>query len=522
MLKGVFLQKKLIAIGIDGASYSLVEKWIVEGKLPALAKLAENGFFSELESCMPPLTAPANATIITGKNPGSHGVFDFIEFGMENEIRLVNADSIKGKSLWRILSENGKRCCIINMPMTYPPEKVNGILISGLLSPSVERAFVPPSVLGELRSKGICYSIGEDRALRGSEKAIIQYYKKIFREREKTAKFLLAKEEWDFFLVYFRVTDIISHFFWKHMDKSHPLHEKKHEQYRDTLFSFYKKIDEFVFWARKHFPERIVIVFSDHGFCPLYGVINLNLYLKEKGLLKLKKRPLTLIKRFLFSLGFTPANAYALLRRTPFLKIIAKKSLEEKEKGIERFLSYSDVDWDKTIAYSKGHIGQIHLNVDKKDKEAYTKAMNKTIKALKELKAPNGKKLKIEFFERYNVHSGKYSSKAPDLYLIIEDFKYICFPLFASSNKIFDVQIEGNSANHNRSGILLGAGPGIKKTPLKKASIVDFAPSVLSFFGFKPQGMDGSVLAPFEKGTKKIKKKKEKEKRKKKKNNICK
>jgi len=491
------MEKKLIAIGLDGGSYKLVKRWIEERKLPALKKVAEQGFFCELESCMPPITAPANATIITGVNPAKHSVFDFIEPNPRAELKLVNATSIKSPSLWKILSQNGKRCCIINMPMTYPPEKINGVIISGLLSPSVESAFMPKHILKELKEAGIDYQIGEDYALSGNEKTVIKYYSQVFKEREKTAKFLLQKEDWDFFLIYFRVTDIISHFFWKHMDKSHPLHKKKFEKYSDTVYSFYKRIDNFVSWVLRKYPQRTIIVFSDHGFCPLYGVINLNIYFKEKRLLFLKNTPKTLVKRFFFALGFTPKNVYSFLRKTPLLKLVSKKSLEEKEKGVEHFLSYADIDWNKTVAYSRGHIGQVYLTVNKKDKEAYRKAMERTISVLKELKTPNGKKLKVEVIEGSKVHKSRFAERAPDLYVVIEDFKYICFPLFASSNKIFDVQIEGNSANHDRSGILLGAGPGIKKRAVKKASLVDFAPCVLAFFGFKPEGMDGCVLPPF-------------------------
>jgi len=499
------LEKKLIAVGIDGASFPLVKKWVSEGRLKALASLAKKGFFSELESCMPPITPPANATIITGCNPGNHGVFDFIESGVREKIKLVDSRSIKSESLWKILSDNGKKCCIINMPMTYPPERINGIMITGFLSPSVENAFMPAKVLKELRNAGINYSIGEGMPLKdGNEERIIEYYSTVLREREKTARFLLAKEEWDFFLVYFRETDIISHFFWKHMDRSHPLHKKKHEKYGNTIFSFYKKIDDFVGWVLKNYPKRSVLVFSDHGFCPLYGVINLNIYFHKKGLLLFKKDPQTLLKRFFFTLGLNPANVYSIIRKTPLRKLVSKKTLEEKERDMTRFLSYSNVDWSKTLAYSKGHVGQIYLNVDKRSKKAYEEVKEKTIKVLKELRAPSGRKLKIEVIEGSKVHKGKYASKAPDLYLIIEDFRYICFPLFASSNKVFDVQIEGNSANHDRSGILLGAGHGIKKRPVKKASLVDLAPSILAFFGFKPEKMDGRILPPFQRRVRKI------------------
>ena len=125
---------KTIVIGLDGATLDLILPWAQEGRLPALQRIIEEGTIGELRSTIQPLTAPAWISFMTGMNPGKHGLYDFVRRRIGNYKRdIMNASHRSGKSIWKIISENGKRVCVINVPMTYPPEKVNGYLVSGIL-----------------------------------------------------------------------------------------------------------------------------------------------------------------------------------------------------------------------------------------------------------------------------------------------------------------------------------------------------------------------------------------------------
>ena len=125
---------RFLVIGIDGGTFDLIRPWAEAGDLPNLARLMAEGVHGPLESTLPPVTAPAWSTFATGKNPGKHGVFDFI-LPMGGRYDLVNATSIHAPTLWQIISEAGLKCGVMNVPVTYPPAPINGFVIGGMLSP---------------------------------------------------------------------------------------------------------------------------------------------------------------------------------------------------------------------------------------------------------------------------------------------------------------------------------------------------------------------------------------------------
>ena len=133
---------KLLIVGIDGATFDLIHPWIQEGHLPNLGRLAENGVSSNLASTLPPVTSPAWPTFMTGCNPGKHGVFDFIQ-PSGSDFQLVNATRIKQPTLWQRLSDAGYRVGVLNVPVTYPPQPLNGFMVSGILSPKNDRISYP-------------------------------------------------------------------------------------------------------------------------------------------------------------------------------------------------------------------------------------------------------------------------------------------------------------------------------------------------------------------------------------------
>jgi len=124
-------KKKVLVMGLDGASLPLIKSWASEGKLPNFKKILENGANGGLRSVIPPYTPPAWTSFMTGKNPGKHGILAFTR----KNGSLVNALHRDGKTLWRVLSDHGKQVVVINVPMTFPVERVNGVLISGYMSP---------------------------------------------------------------------------------------------------------------------------------------------------------------------------------------------------------------------------------------------------------------------------------------------------------------------------------------------------------------------------------------------------
>lgn len=148
---------QILLIGLDGATWDLILPWVAEGRLPNLGALLREGSWGTLLSTVPPATFPAWSSFLTGLNPGRHGIFDFTrrKFGTY-EVEFVNSTYRRGRSLFRIASEAGKRVGVIGVPATYPPEKVNGFLISGFDAPvatGIDPSFVyPRELFSEIRS----------------------------------------------------------------------------------------------------------------------------------------------------------------------------------------------------------------------------------------------------------------------------------------------------------------------------------------------------------------------------------
>ena len=133
---------RVLILGLDGVPWSLLDPWLAAGKLPNLARLIANGVRGDLRSTIPYVTAPAWTSCVTGVNPGKHGVFDFaMQRAGDYGITVVNSTSLRARPLWAILSEQGRRVGMVNVPVTYPPQPVNGVMVTCMLTPSLASRF---------------------------------------------------------------------------------------------------------------------------------------------------------------------------------------------------------------------------------------------------------------------------------------------------------------------------------------------------------------------------------------------
>ena len=135
---------------MDGACFERLLPWMDQGELPNLQAMMEHGVSGELASTLPPVSATAWSSFMTGKNTGKHGIYDFLQ-PREGSYRfhLINSYTRRGKALWEILSEQGKRVVVINVPITYPSKPVNGVLISDSLTGQDKSDFIYPHLMAE-------------------------------------------------------------------------------------------------------------------------------------------------------------------------------------------------------------------------------------------------------------------------------------------------------------------------------------------------------------------------------------
>jgi predicted AlkP superfamily phosphohydrolase/phosphomutase len=507
---------KVLLIGLDGATLDLIEPWAKEGQLPNLASLMAQGTYGRLASVMPVLSSAAWSSFMTGKNPGKHSIYDFVRRAPDSyRLRVVNHSHNRGDSLWKILSRHDRKVGVINVPMTYPPEEVNGFIVTGLGTPDYKTFTYPENLGKELLKRG--YRVNKQVYYRpGNESQYLQELYDIAEKQFQATQWLLQTQDWDFFMVVFFDTDQMAHYFWRHMDSSHPLHNPQTDApFQKAIQEYYQRMDAYIGALRQTAGEDAnLIVISDHGTGPMYQDVFLNEWLRREGYLAIEEEVADLKGRYRFfgSLGLTRDGLSAFLRRNGLGRV--ERAIKDViGNGIE-FLPKTRraefpqaINWEKTRAYSFGYQGQIYLNVKGREPqgivapgEEYDQLRQEIIEKLGALTNPqDGKPVVDQVYKKEEVFQGSYTDFAPDLVLVMRGLSYNTRPGYEFSTrpgKMFSDPLTNESGSHRREGIFFAAGPDINPLGLQSGlRLVDVAPTVLHLLDCPiPPDMDGSVL----------------------------
>ena len=275
------MNPKLFILSIDGVPHSLVQSAIQSGKMPNFARLIKKDGFVSMNSIVPVVSSVAWATFSTGVNPGGHGIYGFVDRDADLNYEILTSRHFKTKSLWRHLSDSGKRVIAVNVPGTYPPEEINGIMIGDFLSPSIEKATHPQNLVDKLNEIG--YIIDASPQLAHSNKsAFMEQLFEALEARERLTFDLLETEEWDLFMLHVMETDRINHFYFD--SKDDPAN-----QYHDSFWDFYAQVDALIGKLDKQLGDEIhFMILSDHGFCQIKREVDLNQYLINQGFLSFR------------------------------------------------------------------------------------------------------------------------------------------------------------------------------------------------------------------------------------------
>lgn len=498
----------LLIIGFDGATFDLIRPWVAAGHLPNLARLMANGVTADLASTLPPVTSPAWPTFMTGVNPGKHGVFDFIQPHGDN-FTLVNSTRIRQPTLWRRLSERGYRVGVLNVPVTYPPQEVNGFLVTDILSPRGATISHPADLLARYENEPGPdgrplgpYRIAPDIQYKpGNEAEFIDDIYDLIHAHGRWALTLMEREPTDLLMVHFIAMDVMKHALWRFMDHDHARYEPS--PFEHAIRDGYALVDDYVGRLIAQLPpDSTTVVMSDHGFGPLKNMVNLNIFFLERGLLKLKPDTMTQLKSWAFRHGITPSTAYQWVSRLGLQNTVTKVSKKARNDIVGKFLSFDSVDWSRTIAYSMGHVGQVYLNLAGREPHGivtaaeYDRRLAEVSAALGELRDDDGTPILTGLTPGREVYHGPYANLGPDLHLELDHYAMIACPLFATEGRVMTSQIRGDSGCHRREGIFIAGGAGIRAgVSLPEAHIVDLAPTLLHLLGEPvPEVMDGRVL----------------------------
>ena len=498
------MNRKVIVIGLDGATFDIIDPMIKGEHLPHIARLVANGTRGRLLSTIPYATIPAWPSFMTGKNPGKHGVFDFfrVEGGQR---RLSNSRDIRSQTLWEILSSDGKRSIVMNVPGTYPPARTNGVVVSGMLTPANAECTSPPEVKGLLDEVTDGYRINCRSHLLGDD-LITDVYE--VTEKHKTGFLaLLRREDWDLALVLFRATDVIAHHFWDR---------------QDLIWDCYAYVDGLVGEITSAFPEATFFLISDHGLQCQRRDLHINKWLIDQGYMSIKKGHTTemsrwqeigvlesradlaegylhpsKISRFLLRLGVTGRTVRKFIPKPWWTAL--KRSVPQAMKAhlpATKDVAY-EVDWEHTqvSAYQLYAMESKAIKIINLHPPSRERVCSEIVDKLEGLRDPQtGSPIVRRAYRREELYEGPHVDWAPDIVLDLHDGYNLTNAFFADDYVTPRDQVRGC---HHREGIFVACGDDIERGKELHSfpSLLDVMPTVLHYLASPvPDDCDGRVL----------------------------
>lgn len=509
------MSKKVLFIGLDGATFDVLDPLIDRGLMPRLKQFIDEGVRGPLETTIPPITPTAWVSWMTGKNPGKHGVFEFLlrrkGSGAPPDMP-VSSHSRDGLPFWDILGRMGKRAIVTNVPCTYPPMMVNGVMVSDFLTPRGRRDFThPPSLVEEIESRFGPYElyITEVYTPGNVDKILDQLFTEL-EYKTKVNRYLMEQYGWDVFATHYWGTDRFQHELWHLLDETHPFFDRKeHDAHISRIQEYWHAVDSTLGELFDDAgTDTTVYMGSDHGFGPIEKFLCFNVWLIDEGLLVLKRDAMTLLKRALFRLGLTPDLAYRSAMKMGLAHLRLSVGVTNRSKLMRLanllMLSLEDVDWSRTVAFSKGNYGQIFINLRGREEHgivepgaAYETEMRQIIDKLRALIDPETHQPLIgPIWRREDLYTGPYIEQSPDIQFLPSDMANKPLGTLDLTSNKFITPVYGNSGDHRMNGIMLGRGPEIRRgARVEGARIIDYAPTILHSFGVDiPSDMDGRVL----------------------------
>lgn len=498
---------QVLVIGIDAATLDLIEPYLAAGQLPNIGRLMRGGAYAPLRSTLPVMSPPAWTSMITGQNPGKHGIYDFLRFIPGTyRIQATRSDQTSYRTIFDLASQHGRRVLSVNVPLTYPPRPINGVMIAGPIVPTRGVYVHPPEFDRELRERG--YELDVDmKYVPGQDAAYIDRIKAVARSQTDMLLGLMRREPWDLSMIVLRGVDEAQTFLWHHIDPQHPEYRAEAaQQFGDAILEIHRQTDALVGeLVEAAGPEATVVLVSDHGGGPCYKEVFLNVWLEQQGwLVRRQARPLndwrvSAQRR----LGLTRENlaprlnwrlAWAIRNRIPTRIQHALVPVQT--------VSLSDVvDWSRTRAYSLGNIGQIYVNLKGREAQGIVEPGRERDRLLDQITAAlyqltdAGRPLDVQVYRSDDIYHGGYAEKGPDLNILIDGMAYVS----QSWREMAGRDVFGPSdytGTHRPLGMVALHGAQIAPVGRQaEAAIVDVAPTLLWLLGLPiPDDLDGRLL----------------------------
>jgi predicted AlkP superfamily phosphohydrolase/phosphomutase len=455
---------KVAVIGLDCAAPQLVFDQFRDD-LPNLSRLMRQGVWGRLRSSDPPITVPAWACMMSGRDPGQLGIYGFRnrkDYSYDG-YAIANASAVKVDRAWDVLSRAGKRVILLGVPPTYPVKPVNGYAVGDFLTPTTQSTYTYPADLkAEVEQAAGGYVLDVDNFRTADKQALLGRIYDKTRKHFSVARHLVGTKPWDFFMMVEMGVDRIHHGFWQHMDASHPRHIPGNP-FEGAIREYYRYVDGEVGDLLALMPDdTVVFVVSDHGAKKLDGGICVNEWLIREGYLTLRAYP-------------------------------------DAPTAIDK----AQIDWPRTRAWGDGgYYARVFLNVRGREPQGviepldYEKTRTELAERLAALTGPDGRPLRT-LVERPEEIYREVRGIPPDLIVYFGDLAWRSVgsvgmkTIYTADN---DTGPDG--ANHDWDGIFIlrPDGLGVRR-PDAGFRLYDVGPTILDLFGLEsPKGVVGRSL----------------------------
>ncbi|WP_335998676.1 alkaline phosphatase family protein [Halorientalis halophila] len=476
---------RTFVVGLDGASWRLLDPWIEAGDLPNIAALREESAWAETRSCLPPVTFPNWKCYSSGKDPGGFGVFWFEHVDLEaGTIEVANGGDFDTVELWDYLNDEGQTAGVVNMPTMYPPRDIDDLIVAGGPDAvegeyrSISSGYTSPESLAADLEERFDYQVHPDPLLSSNQErgAEVDAILDLLEKRFEVALTLFEEEDLDYVHVTLFYLNVLHHFFWD----------------EEPTKRAWELVDEWVGKLRELEDTNLVLM-SDHGAAPTQTEFYVNEWLAENGY---QTRTRT-VDDYLKRIGIDRENVLGAAKRVGAVDLLASvvperiQELVPQRAGLKRSRKLGAVVLEETQAVASAQ-GPIYLNPDF-ETESLREELIADLEAVEDEHGP----IFTDVYRGEEVYEGPYLDEAPE---IVVDQR----PGVHVNDGIGGGEITAGpdrwAAENTPQGIFLANGPDFADAgELRDVSILDIAPTLLVASGCDvPEDMTGKVLEIFD------------------------
>ena len=492
---------RLVILGLDGATWTVLDPLRGRGLLPNLDALLARAAHGTLLSTIPPVTTAAWTTMQTGCSPARHGVFDHRYYdAAAGQMKVSHSGRVRVPTIWRLLSDAGRSVICLNLPGTYPPPPVRGVIVSGMDAPHLDAALSgAPAFAARLRAEVPAYD------LRYYWKRPPQSLEELAENARLTAASFRGRAEgalladrmvpdWSALMVQFQNLDPFQHRAWRYLNVDETGIDDP--PWNDAAAEVIRGLDAAVGLLCDLAARRgaHVLALSDHGFGPCLGRVHVNRILLDAGVARLPWRPSAKLLRRAAQ-GVEHLRLWGAKRKDP-----AARAATFDQSVAAQF----PFDWRRTLAFAphQDTAAMVYLNAADRRPGAPLKtprqvddARNAAFVALAAARHPEtGRPLfprVIAVAEEYGVDPA--ATGYPDLIALPDDPYWVRTKLAPGRAWVEpDPDLPGT---HRPEGIVALAGAGITPGRTLQADLRDIAPTVLGLLGVPiPPHVEGQPL----------------------------